>query len=281
MSNQELKIFISHDAEDKALAVAIKTFLESIFNQAEVFVSTRDLSGGEVWIKTLQKQLRQATVIIALVTSYSYENPWLFFESGAGFIEEKTIPLCVGEQTIETLSPPLSLLHARNLDEEGLESLANDIARLAGTRKPPVYTLKEETLKAVKELLHSRQSVVKKEDDDIFLESESSYDPELYKRCKALSKEVHALGFQAVLKGEGKFKIPDRSELELLSIDDLGMIASTHKLPFPFRALSFLSSLSMNLPHPDDPEWKKLSAFKQVDNVEEEILKFKKRYLSD
>jgi hypothetical protein len=67
MTGDKVRVFISHNAEDETVAAAIKDFLESVFLNAEVFVSTRDLAGGELWVKTIQAQLEHAIAIVALV----------------------------------------------------------------------------------------------------------------------------------------------------------------------------------------------------------------------
>jgi len=47
----QFSIFISHVADDESIASCLKDFLEKIFLNADVFIASRDLKGGEIWVK--------------------------------------------------------------------------------------------------------------------------------------------------------------------------------------------------------------------------------------
>lgn len=89
----KFNIFISHDAFDQAIAIELKSFLENIFLNSNVYVSGRDLEGGQTWIENIKLALDSSQVIIALVSKKSINANWLYFESGAGFTDDRTIPL--------------------------------------------------------------------------------------------------------------------------------------------------------------------------------------------
>src|SRR5262249_7345805 len=110
MSQASISIFISHIKDEEAIALALKSFLESTFLNATVFVSGKDLCGGDVWAKQLRGQLETSTVIIAIVSPCSACSTWVHFEAGAGFIRECTIPVVVDGLQIRDLKPPFSLL---------------------------------------------------------------------------------------------------------------------------------------------------------------------------
>jgi len=82
-------IFISHDNSDETIAIELKKFIENIFLNTNVYVSGRDLEGGQTWIENIKLALKSSQVIIALVTKKSINANWLYFESGAGFTDDK------------------------------------------------------------------------------------------------------------------------------------------------------------------------------------------------
>jgi hypothetical protein len=132
-------ILISHDSRDEKIALEIKYFLEDIFLNFNFYVSGRDLVGGQIWIEQIKNSLKSSQVIISLITSNSINNNWVYFESGAGFTEDKTIPLLIGGLKPESLRPPLSLLQVRVLNNDGFESFIKDISEKLGLRTPRSY----------------------------------------------------------------------------------------------------------------------------------------------
>ncbi len=116
---------------DAALASVLKHLVSGVF-RVEVFVSGQDLHGGKLWPKGLNEALGEAKVILALVTPVSKESPWVHFETGAGFLAEKAIPVCGGGLTVSSLVPPFSLLQAREVTRDGLKKLLQDLAGLLG-----------------------------------------------------------------------------------------------------------------------------------------------------
>jgi hypothetical protein len=75
MQTSALTVFISHVTEDEPLASGLKDYLESIFLNASIFVSGRDLAGGEVWIEELRSTLAAATAVIGVMTPLSLKSP--------------------------------------------------------------------------------------------------------------------------------------------------------------------------------------------------------------
>src|SRR5687767_12050007 len=133
-------IFISHDSKDEAIAVELKSFLENIFLNATVYVSGRDLQGGQTWIENIKLSLKSSQVIISIITKESINNNWIYFETGAGFTDDKSIPLISDGLKFNDLPPPLSLLQARTITRQGIESLVSDIAGKLGLRTLKMLT---------------------------------------------------------------------------------------------------------------------------------------------
>ena len=131
-----ITILISHDSQDEAIACEIKSFLEDIFLSVNFFVSGRDLVGGQTWIAEIKDRLKVSPIIISIITKKSLDNKWLYFESGAGFTNDKTIPLLVDNIGFKDLNPPLNLLQARVFTESGIIAFINDISGKLGLREP-------------------------------------------------------------------------------------------------------------------------------------------------
>ena len=92
MNGVAMKVFVSHIAEEAALATILKDWIESTFlGQADVFVSERDISSGEQWFRRLEEELTDAKVMLVLCSARSVSMPWINFETGAGHI--KGIPI--------------------------------------------------------------------------------------------------------------------------------------------------------------------------------------------
>lgn len=135
--DQQFNIFISHDSRDQLIAVEVKKFLENIFFNADVYVSTRDLEGGQTWIEKIKGILKKSQIIITLLTKKSLENKWLYFESGVGFVEDRTIPLLSYDVNFDDLTAPLNLLQARTLSLIGIKQLVGDIFKKLNFPREP------------------------------------------------------------------------------------------------------------------------------------------------
>ncbi|HKR04742.1 MAG TPA: TIR domain-containing protein [Bacteroidia bacterium] len=155
-----ITILISHDKGDEKIAFELKVFLEDVFQNVLVFVSGRDLIGGQTWIEQIKNRLKTSEVIISLLTSKSLNNNWVYFESGAGFVEDKTIPLLTDNLKLESLIPPMSLLQARLLSERGVVMLIKDIAqKLNLPREPKHYPSIKELISRIEKNLRQESTL--------------------------------------------------------------------------------------------------------------------------
>jgi len=156
-----ITILLSHDNDDEKIAFELKVFLEDVFQNVLVFVSGRDLIGGQIWIDQIKNRLKTSEVIISLITSKSLDNNWVYFESGAGFVDDKTIPILTDNLKLENIVPPMSLLQARLLDEKGVELLIKDITlKLNLLREPKHFPNIKDLLSRIEKLL-CQESVLK------------------------------------------------------------------------------------------------------------------------
>jgi hypothetical protein len=128
------KVFVSHIAEEAALAEIIKNhicrdFLELI----DVFVSSdsTSISVGNKWLNDVDAALKTAKIELILCSKDSVERPWINFEAGAGWVKGiPVVPICHTGMRPVDLPIPLNMLQAIEAkDRSGLEKL---YARLAG-----------------------------------------------------------------------------------------------------------------------------------------------------
>lgn len=83
----KMKVFISWSQSDsEKIAKILKEELTALFNEEiEFWVSTEDISVGNVGVHSIVQALQSSEIIITCLDSNNYKNPWLYFETGAVF----------------------------------------------------------------------------------------------------------------------------------------------------------------------------------------------------
>jgi hypothetical protein len=278
MATKTFSIFISHVDEDGAIALAMKTFLEELFLNAQCFVSGWDLAGGELWFEELRKQLESSVCIVALISPISKDSRWVHFEAGAGFVTLRTIPIAVAPLTVDTLPAPLKLLQARNLTREGLEALSIDIARLAKLRTPARFPGLDEALGEIDSFLKKRlqpsipSTTAATSARQTLFPPKPAEDLAIKAQLGHLQTQVRSLLIELLERSRASFDIPSQHELRAQNLMDLFEIADAVGAPTPFQsrwALTFDTAVAA-----DAPEWKKINERKQLGEVERELVKF-------
>jgi hypothetical protein len=116
-----MKVFISHIAEEKDLAVILKSRITTDFlGRVECYVSsdTESVLAGENWLTSIGQALSDASVEMILCSSLSVKRPWINFEAGAGWIRGiPIVPVCHSGMTPRTLPMPLTVLQAITASE--------------------------------------------------------------------------------------------------------------------------------------------------------------------
>src|SRR6478609_6111683 len=96
------RIFVSFVGEDRAVAEALKNYIEyelELTGKREFFMMTdpKNLKPGDDWLKVLHDALKDARVVLAMLSRRAIGTPWVNFESGAGWLNGKrVIPVCFG-----------------------------------------------------------------------------------------------------------------------------------------------------------------------------------------
>jgi len=275
----QFSIFISHLADDESIASCLKDFLEKIFLNADVFIASRDLKGGEIWVKEIRDCLKHATVILPVITRFSHAAPWVLFEAGVGFVDSRTIPVCGDGITPENLEPPLKLLQARKIDDPGLRQLAGDIAKHAEVRQPSQFPGLTEALQAIEDFLGLRgqpatppppaplQTRVPK----ALPRKSNPYDPVIKAKHDALCEKMKRATIETIVMAAASYDVPSRDELNLMEQRELDEIVRCFNLPQPLDAHF---KLLLSIPRTNDSKWKKLNAENSIRQVEESLSDF-------
>jgi len=121
MQDQNYSIFISHAAVDEEIAISLKQFLDQVFPDQKVFVSSDpgDLKPGDEWVGKILDALETAKCVLALTTERGLSRKWVWFEMGrTWFSQVRLIPCCLGTVRKGNLPAPFSDRIAINIDEE-------------------------------------------------------------------------------------------------------------------------------------------------------------------
>lgn len=129
------RAFVSHISEEATIAIKLKEVLNKDFlNMLDVFVSSDEesIAAGEEWLTSIRKAINNAAIVMTLCSPTSLTRPWINFEVGAAWIQEREIiPLCHAGITPRDLRMPLSLRHGVTLSNP--QDLRRLYRRIAGT----------------------------------------------------------------------------------------------------------------------------------------------------
>ena len=265
-------------SDDEAIAVMLKSSIERIFLNSEVFVSGRDLKGGDVWASEIKAKLNKSSVIIALITDLSLNSNWVMFEAGSGFVENKTIPLCVPSITVDDLTPPLSLLQSRNYSEKGIKNLLHDIAKIADLRVPQnIHGIPEE-IAEVEEYLSLRKSSnmepqasknTKKQQDN------KATDHDITKKLQQVEDNLKKyIVSQLLTVDSSSYEIPPKVDLAKMDLGDLGELAEYANVPFDRFIITRIVCEKIDIPRIDAPMWKKINKLKGIELLSKDVAKY-------
>lgn len=276
----QFNIFISHDSQDEVIAIELKTFLEGIFLNANIYVSGRDLEGGQTWIENIKLSLRSSQVIISLISKKSIDNKWIYFETGAGFIEDKAIPLITDGLQFNDLMPPLNQLQARTLSKVGIESLVQDIASKLNLRKPSHLSAIEKLLSETEKFLNLRNT---EEDTIIYSEerpkahvNEDSRDSKVLEEHSKSLKRLNELMIKKLLSVKNELDIPSEEEFMRYTSSELSECLNAYNLETPTTARINLMMVNLDFPKQNDKQWKKMNAFKNIEEANSLLDKYEK-----
>ena len=280
----QFTVFISHVSEDESIAVALKRFIETVFLNADVFVAGKDLAGGDLWVKEIRDQLRIARVIIAVITPFSRETPWVLFEAGAGFVDSRTIPVCADGITPEALDVPLKLLQARDMSAAGLQKLAADIARRAELREPETLPGLKDAVTAIDEFVRTRReslttparSPAERKPPVVPATNRANkkQDPELQSAYARVTQRIKDAARASIELARGTYDVPSTEELAKMAYSELNDVAECFNIPQPNNAHLTLMTVGFDFPSESDSRWKRMNKRRSIEEADKDVDKF-------
>jgi hypothetical protein len=154
------RVFISFIHEEVDYAEEVQRFITRLSGSAAApFLSSDKLQiyAGEKWIDRIMDELKDANVVILILSEESVKRPWVNFEAGAAWTRDiAIIPVCIRGLRKDELPKPYSNLQAIELRKYGDdEYLARSVAHYIGVPEPlgrhygqGMYGLGDEELKS-------------------------------------------------------------------------------------------------------------------------------------
>jgi hypothetical protein len=143
------QVFISFVHEDQKVAEAVQHFLSTRLKLGkEVFLSSDQymVFAGEDWLARIGRELRDARVVVLMMSARSVGRPWVNFEAGAAWLSNKPIiPVCYGQLMKDRLPKPYSGIQALNLGPER-HYLLRSVAHHLGVPSPLITKTLEEIM---------------------------------------------------------------------------------------------------------------------------------------
>ncbi len=133
------KIFISHAASDRELALAVQQLLANSLGltSAAIFVSSdsASLRLGNFDIPQIIDAHEQSRAVVAIITPNSVLRPWVMSETGgATFSAKPLFVVLAGGISPDSLPSPLKIWHCGHLgDRQCIESLCRSLKKLVGS----------------------------------------------------------------------------------------------------------------------------------------------------
>jgi len=132
------QVFISFVHEEIEWAECVQNFISLMFDSsAAPFMSSDKFQvyAGEKWLDRIMDELKEAKVVLLMLSENSVKRPWVNFEAGAAWTRNiVTIPICFGGLQKDNLPKPYSSLQAIDLQSwDDHEYLARSVAHHLGS----------------------------------------------------------------------------------------------------------------------------------------------------
>ncbi len=129
--------FISHIVEESPVALVLQRYLTDAFgDDFPVFVSSdkKSIRTGQPWYDSTVQSLRNAQVVIVLLSAESSRRGWITFEAGFGVgADALVVPVTLSRFTFSQLAYPLAGIQGRTIDDVGfvLDAIAEKAGRVS------------------------------------------------------------------------------------------------------------------------------------------------------
>lgn len=133
-----MKIFISWSGElSQSVAMILRTWLKSVIQVVEPYVSSEDVEKGTRWFAEIGKHLEEVQVGIVCLTRENMGKPWILFEAGAisrSIDRSRVTPLLIDLSPAD-LTGPLAQFQATTISESEMLRLVKSIGTLLGDER--------------------------------------------------------------------------------------------------------------------------------------------------
>jgi hypothetical protein len=109
-------IFISYWNGEYGVASAVQDFIHAQLESVSIFMAdSRTLRAGDDWLTTIRTELKEARVVLSILSDESVKRPWVHFEAGAAWMDKVLIPVCFGRMEKGSMPAPYNRLQAIQL----------------------------------------------------------------------------------------------------------------------------------------------------------------------
>lgn len=191
-------VFISHDTRDADLAEAFGNLLTDasggILNsfRSSDRKGTSGIEFGAEWYGAIMSKLDQATDVVALLTSYSINRPWILYESGVakGKLDTTVLGVAIGIKLEQASTGPFAQFQNCEADTDSLTKLVLQLIK----RNPQASPREEAVQRQVHAFIDSVQEIIKSRGNNskINKESEDTSVAKMFEEVKVLVRELPA-----------------------------------------------------------------------------------------
>jgi len=135
-------IFISYWTGEEGVANSLEKLLRHALPGTSIFMAdSRRIRSGDSWLEIIKRELKEAKVVLSILSDESIKRPWINFEAGAAWIDKVLIPLCFGNLDKGLLPAPYNQLQALQLrDPRDVHRLISDLYHHLQLPNPPNTT---------------------------------------------------------------------------------------------------------------------------------------------
>lgn len=192
-------VFISHDTRDADIAEAFANLLTDASGGILQSFRSSDRKGvegiefGAEWYRTIMERIENATDVVALITEYSINRPWILYEAGVakGKLDRVVFGLATGIPLTEASVGPFAQFQNSGDDEDSLTKLVLQLIRRNPDADPREEAVRRQVIafrETVAKILQERpESVVNAPVDE---ENSTEEVAKLFEEVKAMFREL-------------------------------------------------------------------------------------------
>lgn len=274
-------ILISHDLADLTVAVELRRYLEQHFKRLTVLCSGVEPE-EEVDLQQVRSRLRRVELTVVLMSRRALGNVRIAFEAGATMMTGEVRLICMDGVRLGDLTAPLNSLKSCSLDDTGLRSLIETLARHTGLHMPAPLEGLEELIWNIRSFLSLRNT---EEDnahrpgaEQVPMGAREPVDRAIGSLYKRLREHIRQALVTSLLSSGQLEPGIGREQLKSLPIPELLKRARTLNCPVPEDERQLLLAFEQEVPNERTPRWRKMNACKLLESVDEGLRKFEKSF---